>query len=103
VSRLSDPFNPAVLNLIAGVIRAGHEQGKTVGMCGEMAADPLATPLLVGMGLDEFSLSASAIPRLKATIRTLDSARCQELWQKARELGEGRQISRLLEEQAKKQ
>ena len=103
VSRLSDPFNPAVLSLIAGVIRAGHEQGKTVGMCGEMAADPLATPLLVGMGLDEFSLSASAIPRLKATIRTLDSARCQELWQRARELAEGRKIRRLLEEQAKKQ
>lgn len=103
VSRLSDPFNPAVLSLIAQVIRAGQEGGKPVGICGEMAADPLATPLLAAIGLDEFSLSASAIPRIKETIRALDSISCQELWQKAKELADGRQIRRLLEEHAKKQ
>jgi phosphotransferase system enzyme I (PtsI) len=71
VSYLYDPFNPAVLRLIAHVISCGHKYGKFVGMCGEMAGEPLAAPLLMAMGLDEFSMSASSIPKVKAVIRSL--------------------------------
>jgi phosphotransferase system enzyme I (PtsI) len=97
VSYLYDPFNPAVLRLIESVIQAGHREGKMVGMCGEMAGEPLAAPLLVAMGLDEFSMSASSIPQVKAAIRSLSYSRCRELWEEARELSEGREIRKLLE------
>ena len=68
VKHLYDPFNPGVLRLIKNVIDAAHAQHIHVGMCGEMASDPLATLLLLGMGLDEFSMSASAIPYSKNII-----------------------------------
>lgn len=61
VSYLYQPYHPAVLRLIRQVIEAGHAKGKWVGMCGEMAGDPVAIPILLGMGLDEFSMSASSI------------------------------------------
>lgn len=98
VSYLYDPFNPAVLRLIEQVIQAGHRHGIFVGMCGEMAGEPLATPLLMAMGLDEFSMSASSIPQVKAVIRSLDIARCRELWQQAQQFTDGSQIRRLMEE-----
>lgn len=98
VSYLYDPFNPAVLRLIEQVIQAGHRHGIFVGMCGEMAGEPLATPLLMAMGLDEFSMSASSIPQVKAVIRALDSARCRDLWQQAQQFTDGSQIRRLMEE-----
>jgi len=65
LSALSDPFHPAVLRLVHRVIVAAHEQGKWVGMCGEMAGNPLALPVLLGMGLDEFSMSAGAVTRAR--------------------------------------
>ncbi|NLO87030.1 MAG: phosphoenolpyruvate--protein phosphotransferase [Firmicutes bacterium] len=98
VSYLYDPFNPAVLRLIEQVIQAGHRHGIFVGMCGEMAGEPLATPLLMAMGLDEFSMSASSIPQVKAVIRSLDIARCRELWQQAQQFTDGSQIRQLMEE-----
>jgi len=72
VAYLYQPFNPAVLRLIQGVITAGHRAGKWVGMCGEMAGDPAAVPLLLGMGLDEFSMSAGSILPARALIRRLN-------------------------------
>lgn len=101
VSYLYDPFNPAVLRLIEQVIQAGHRHGIFVGMCGEMAGEPLATPLLMAMGLDEFSMSASSIPQVKAVIRALDSARCRELWQQAQQFTDGSQIRQLMERELK--
>jgi|SRR5690554_1906275 len=98
VSYLYDPFNPAVLRLIQQVISAGHQHGKFVGMCGEMAGEPLAAPLLVAMGMDEFSMSASSIPQVKAVIRAMNSNKCQELWQQAQELTDGNQIRQLMEQ-----
>ncbi|MCG8479231.1 MAG: phosphoenolpyruvate--protein phosphotransferase [Spirochaetales bacterium] len=71
VATLADSFEPAVLNVIRMVIDAAHGEGKRVGMCGEMAGDPLAIPLLLGMGLDEFSMSPSAIPDAKERLRAL--------------------------------
>lgn len=68
VAYLADPLHPAVIELIRGVIEAGHAHGKWVGVCGEMAGDPLATPILLGLGLDEFSASPRLIPQLKQTI-----------------------------------
>ncbi|MGE5701906.1 MAG: phosphoenolpyruvate--protein phosphotransferase [Clostridia bacterium] len=62
-------FHPAVLRLIQNVIDASHRNGIWTGMCGEMAADPLAAPLLLGMGLDEFSCNANSLPRVKEQIR----------------------------------
>lgn len=61
VAYLYQPYHPAVLRLIHLVIKAAHEKGKWVGMCGEMAGDPIAIPILLGMGLDEFSMSAVSI------------------------------------------
>ncbi|AWX58820.1 phosphoenolpyruvate--protein phosphotransferase [Brevibacillus brevis] len=61
VAYLYQPYHPAVLRLLHNVIKAGHAQNKWVGMCGEMAGDPIAIPILLGMGLDEFSMSAGSI------------------------------------------
>ncbi|MFC8684605.1 phosphoenolpyruvate--protein phosphotransferase [Brevibacillus porteri] len=61
VAYLYQPYHPAVLRLLLNVIKAGHAQNKWVGMCGEMAGDPIAIPILLGMGLDEFSMSAGSI------------------------------------------
>jgi len=73
VGYLYDPLHPTVLRLVREVIAAGHRHGKHVGMCGEMAGDPEAIPLLVGMKLDLLSMNASSIPEAKAIIRALDS------------------------------
>ncbi|MGG4448336.1 phosphoenolpyruvate--protein phosphotransferase [Brevibacillus porteri] len=61
VAYLYQPYHPAVLRLLHNVIKAGHAQNKWVGMCGEMAGDPIAIPILLGLGLDEFSMSAGSI------------------------------------------
>src|SRR5699024_4142532 len=61
VSYLYQPYHPAILNLVNNVIEAAHSEGKWAGMCGEMAGDPIAIPLLLGLGLDEFSMSATSI------------------------------------------
>jgi phosphocarrier protein FPr len=74
-----DGLNPAVLGLIALAVRAAHEAGRWVGVCGGMASDPHAVPILLGLGVDELSVSIPAIPAVKAQIRSLSLARCQEL------------------------
>jgi phosphoenolpyruvate-protein phosphotransferase len=79
VAPLADPLHPAVLSLIRQVIEAGHIHGKWVGMCGELAGNPLAIPLLLGLGLDEFSMTASAIPAAKALIRILSIPQAQHI------------------------
>ncbi|MCD5397479.1 phosphoenolpyruvate--protein phosphotransferase [candidate division NPL-UPA2 bacterium] len=77
IAYLYEPTHPAVLRLIKGVIEAGHRQGIWVGICGEMAAEPAMVLILLGMGLDEFSISAVALPEIKRIIRavTLKEAR----------------------------
>ena len=61
VSYLYQPYNPAILRLVKMVIDAAHKEGKWAGMCGEMAGDEIAIPILLGLGLDEFSMSATSI------------------------------------------
>lgn len=79
VSYLYQPYNPAILRLIKNVIDASHAEGKWTGMCGEMAGDQIAVPLLVGMGLDEFSMSATSILQTRSLMKTLDSNKMKEL------------------------
>ncbi len=71
VSYLYQPFNPAILRLVKMVIDASHAEGKWTGMCGEMAGEELAAPLLIGLGLDEFSMSASSVLRTRSIISKL--------------------------------
>ncbi len=74
-----DGLHPAVLTLIDRAIKAAHGHGKWVGVCGGIGSDPQAVPLLVGLGVDELSVSIPAIPAVKAQIRTLSLAKCQAL------------------------
>ncbi len=69
VAGLADALQPAVLRLVQQTVQAGHAAGVWVGMCGELAGEPLATPLLVGLGLDELSMNAPAIPAVKAAMK----------------------------------
>lgn len=71
VSYLYQPYHPAILTLVNNVIEAAHSEGKWAGMCGEMAGDPLAVPILLGLGLDEFSMSASSILPARTQIADL--------------------------------
>ena len=71
VSYLYQPFNPAILRLVKMVIDAAHKEGKWAGMCGEMAGDEIAIPILLGLGLDEFSMSASSVLKARAQISRL--------------------------------
>lgn len=71
VSYLYQPYNPAILRLITLVIEAAHKEGKWVGMCGEMAGDEIAIPILLGLGLDEFSMSATSILPARTQISKL--------------------------------
>ncbi len=79
VAALADSFHPAVLELIQRVAIAAHANGKWVGVCGEMAGDPRAIPLLVGLGIDELSMSAPSIPKAKQIIRNLEYRKVREL------------------------
>lgn len=83
VSYLYQPYNPSILRLINNVIKAAHAESKWAGMCGEMAGDQTAVPLLVGMGLDEFSMSATSILQTRSLMKRLDTAKMQELANKA--------------------
>ena len=74
-----DGLNPAVLGLIALAVKAAHDAGRWVGVCGGIASDPQAVPILLGIGVDELSVSIPAIPSVKAQIRSLTLARCQDL------------------------
>jgi len=79
VANLYDPLHPAILRLINKIIEEGHEAGIDVGMCGEMAGDPYYTPVLLGFGLDEFSVSSAQIPKIKKVIRSITFAEAKTL------------------------
>jgi phosphocarrier protein FPr len=79
----ADPLDPAVLRLIDAVCRAVAGQNVRVAVCGEMAADPVAVPLLVGIGVDELSVAPYSVPQTKQTVRGLTAYRCRELASRA--------------------
>ncbi len=79
VAYLYQPYNPAILRLVKMVIDASHNEGKWTGMCGEMAGDEIAIPLLLGLGLDEFSMSATSILKARTQILKLNKSEMEEL------------------------
>jgi len=83
VAYLYQPLNPSILRLVKMTIDGAHSQGKWCGMCGEMGGDPMAAPLLLGLGLDEFSMSASRILPTRKIIRSLSKKDMEELANKA--------------------
>jgi phosphotransferase system enzyme I (PtsI) len=76
---LTSAFSPAVLRLIQNVIIQAHKYGKWVGLCGELAGEPLAVPILLGLGLDEFSMNPPAVPMAKQILRNLKVPECKKL------------------------
>ncbi|MGC7559371.1 phosphoenolpyruvate-protein phosphotransferase PtsI [Pasteurella sp. PK-2025] len=98
ISHLYNPMSPSVLSLIKQVIDASHAEGKWTGMCGELAGDERATLLLLGMGLDEFSMSAISVPRIKKLIRNVNYADAKALAAKALEKPTAAEIERLVED-----
>lgn len=96
VSYLYQPYNPAILRLIKTVIDAAHREGKWTGMCGEMAGDEIAIPLLLGLGLDEFSMSATSILKARAQIRHLNKEAMEKLAEKALQLGTAEEVVQLV-------
>lgn len=79
VAHLANPLNPAVLALIKRTIDCAHVEGKWVGLCGELAGEPLASPILLGLGLDEYSMSPARVPLIKRVMKSLSKAECQVL------------------------
>jgi len=86
ISYLYQPYNPAILRLVKSVIDAAHKEGKWAGMCGEMAGDENAIPLLLGLGLDEFSMSATSILKARSLIKNLSKAEMEKLAEQALQL-----------------
>ena len=101
VSYLYQPYNPAILRLVKNVIEASHKEGKWTGMCGEMAGDSLAIPLLLGMGLDEFSMSATSILQARSQIKNLTLDEMKELVEKAVMCARTEEVLALIEEYTK--
>lgn len=96
VAYLYDSFHPAVLALIKHVVDAAHSAGKWVGMCGGMAGDPLAVPLLVGLGLDELSMSAGVMKKVKKVIAQITGEECRKLLERVLQLDTTEEIRREL-------
>jgi phosphocarrier protein FPr/phosphocarrier protein len=92
-----DALHPAVLRMIAATAAGGIARGKPVGMCGGLASEPLATPLLIGLGVTELSANSAAVPDIKAELRVLRLEQCRALAAEALALGSAYEIRRLLE------
>jgi phosphotransferase system enzyme I (PtsI) len=101
VSYLYDYFNPGFLRLIQSVIEQAHKQKKHVSMCGEMASDPLATLLLLGMGLDEFSMGAASIPNIKNIIIRNSLLKAREVCNRVMGMDNSDSITAYLQEVSK--
>jgi phosphoenolpyruvate-protein phosphotransferase (PTS system enzyme I) len=97
VSYLYDYFHPAVIRLIKNVIDASNLYGKWTGMCGSMAGDPLAAPLLLGLGLHEWSMSASSLSKVKKVVTGLEKIACTELAERILELDTAEEVRQTLE------
>ncbi|QYR21838.1 phosphoenolpyruvate--protein phosphotransferase [Paenibacillus sp. sptzw28] len=96
VSYLYDYFHPSVIRLIKQVIDASNQHGKWTGMCGSMAGDPLAAPLLIGLGLHEWSMAPSAIPVIKQAVTGLEHKACQALVEQILDLDTAAEIREAL-------
>jgi len=102
VSYLYQPYNPSILRLIKMVIDASHKEGIWTGMCGEMAGDQIAAPILLGLGLDEFSMSATSILRTRHLFSSLNKEEMKELAEKAVNLSTNEEVKNLVKINLKK-
>jgi phosphotransferase system enzyme I (PtsI) len=102
IAYLYQPLHPAILQLLKKIIDGAHRAGIWVGMCGEMAGEPLFTPILLGLGLDELSMSPVVVPEVKKIVRSLTLQEAKELSRKALELPTAQEIRALLKERIKK-
>lgn len=100
VQHIADHFHPSVLRLVNETIRRAHEKNVMVGMCGELAGEPLAVPLLLGLGLDEFSMALASIPTVKAMIRLWDTKEAQQVAEEALRQPDARAVVDLLQRYA---
>ncbi|MDG6882034.1 Phosphoenolpyruvate-protein phosphotransferase [Phocoenobacter uteri] len=98
IAHLYNPLAPSVLNVIKQVIDASHAEGKWTGMCGELAGDERAAALLLGMGLDEFSMSAISMPRIKKLVRNMNFADAKALADKALDCPTAQEIEQLVDD-----
>jgi phosphoenolpyruvate-protein phosphotransferase len=98
VAELSDAFFPAVLRLVRDIIKAAHVEGKWVGMCGELAGEPLAAPILLGLGLDEFSMSPPMVPLIKQILRNLRADEMRAVAEQALQLETPQQVKDFVKE-----
>lgn len=96
VAPLADGLHPAVLRLIERTAQAAHAAGGWCGVCGELAGDPVAVPILVGLGVDELSMAPAAIPQVKEIIRSLSLTEARELAQKALDLTSADEVRQLV-------
>lgn len=96
LARTYRPFHPAVLRLIERVVRAGRRAGISVSLCGELAADPLAVPVLVGLGLDELSMHPPALPVVRSLVRAISLADARRIARKALSLGSAKEVEEFL-------
>lgn len=97
ISHLYNPMSPSVLGLIKQVIDASHAEGKWTGMCGELAGDDRATLLLLGMGLDEFSMSAISVPHIKKLVRNVSYQEAKALADEALQKPTAAEIEQLIQ------
>lgn len=97
LTKLYSPFHPAVLRAVERVIEAGHREGKEVGMCGEFAGDERAVPLLVGLGLDEFSMVSNEIAAVRYQVRGLAEGQMKNLARRVLTAATEKEVRRLLE------
>jgi phosphoenolpyruvate-protein kinase (PTS system EI component) len=100
VASLADGLHPSVLRLIRMVAEAANEHGKWAGVCGELASDPLAVPVLVGLGIAELSANAPAIPAVKQAVRSIDAEAASDLADRALELSSAAEVRSLAHQQA---
>lgn len=96
VAYLYQPYSPSILRLIKHTIDAAHKEGKFVAVCGEMGGDPIAVPLLVGLGLDEFSMSATSVLQARSLIKRLSTTEMQALAAKAINLDTNEEVAELV-------
>jgi phosphocarrier protein FPr len=96
VAHLADSLHPALLQTVARVVEAAHARGRWVGVCGELAGEVLAAPLLVGLGVDELSMSAPAIASVKQALRTCHAGDARALAQRALACASAAEVRRLL-------
>jgi phosphotransferase system enzyme I (PtsI) len=99
VAHLHDPLHPPVLRAIARSVEAAHDNDAWIGMCGEMAGNPELTELLVGLGLDELSMSAVTIPEVKANVSTVDRARASDVAARALTVATRSDVTNVINEQ----